>query len=165
MRFLDETGSPFSWCPTRLFLVSPSSLVFLLPRFPWWRVLFFLLFRLGATAPPRSFRAWSMHIPLACCLLSCVTDVDLFYYFPSSFPFRFRFGHRLFHPVFFLWVLCCVLGFGFCCDSFSIGYTVYFEACILIRTHADLTFFCLRYTICFSYCVVYFLFSIRCLLR
>ena len=23
------------------------------------------------------------------------------------FNFRFRFGHRLFHPVFFLWVLCC----------------------------------------------------------
>ena len=31
-----------------------------------------LLFRLGATCthPPRSLRAWSMRIPLACCLLS-----------------------------------------------------------------------------------------------
>ena len=55
--------------------------------------------------------------------LSCVVDVDLFLLF-SSLPalLRFRFGHRLFHPVFFLPVLRCLLGFGFCCDSFSIWY-------------------------------------------
>ena len=46
-----------------------------------------LLFRLGATPPPRSLRASSMRIPLACCLLSCcVPDVDLFYLSFSSFP-------------------------------------------------------------------------------
>ena len=71
-----------------------------------------------------------MRIPLACCLLSCVVDVDLF--FISSLPslFRFRSGHRLFHPVFFLRVLCCLLGFGFCCDSFNIWYI-----CTLIYTY------------------------------
>ena len=34
--------------------------------------------------------------------------------------FRFRLGSCLFHPVFFLWVICCLLGFGFCCDLFSV---------------------------------------------
>ena len=56
----------------------------------------------------------------------------------SSLPslFRFRFGRRLFHPVFFLWV-CCLLGFGFCRDSFSIH--IYNHGLHLIRTHAKLT--------------------------
>ena len=46
-----------------------------------------LLFRLGATPPPRCLRAWSMRIPLACCLLSCVLGVDWFHFFslPSLF--------------------------------------------------------------------------------
>ena len=47
-----------------------------------------------------------MRIPLAWCLLSCVLAVDLFYFCSLFLPFfRFRFGHRLFHPGFFLWVL------------------------------------------------------------
>ena len=46
-----------------------------------------LLLCLGATPPPASLRALSMRIPLACCLLSCVLDVDLFHFFFSSFPF------------------------------------------------------------------------------
>ena len=57
------------------------------------------------------------------CVLSCIVDVDLFNFILLFLPslFRFRFGRRLFHPVFFLRVLvCCLLGFGFCCDSFSI---------------------------------------------
>ena len=50
----------------------------------------------------------------------CV-DVDLFLFFFSSFPFSISIWTSfVFHPVFFLWVLCCLLGFGFCCDSFSI---------------------------------------------
>ena len=71
--------------------------------------------------PPRAAcEPASTRIPLACCTLSCVLPVYLLYF--SSLPslFRFRFGHRLFHPIFFLWVLCCLLGFGFRCDSFSI---------------------------------------------
>ena len=74
----------------------------------------------------------------------------------SSLPslHRFRLGHRLFYPVFFLWVLCCLLGFGFCCDSFSIWYTVSWY----VRTLISPFNFCLRHTICFSYCVHYLLF-------
>ena len=45
--------------------------------------------------------------------LSCVADVYLSLFFLLSL-FRFRFGHSLFHPVFFLWVPCCLLGAGFC---------------------------------------------------
>ena len=67
---------------------------------------------------------------------------------------RFRFRHRLFHLVFFLRVLCCLLGFGFCCDSFSIDIPGIYI--ILIRTYADLTFFfCLE---------VYDLFQLLCVL-
>ena len=45
-------------------------------------------------SPPRCLRA--LRVPLACCLLSCVLAVYLFYF--SSLPslFRFRFGHRYF---------------------------------------------------------------------
>ena len=73
------------------------------------------------TPPQRSWWASRMRIPLACCLLACVADVDFFFF--SSLPAltRFRFGHRLFSSCFFLWVLCCLLGFGSCCDSFSIS--------------------------------------------
>ena len=46
-----------------------------------------LLFRLGDTPPPRSLRACSIRLPLACCLLSCVLAVDLFYF--SSLPSLF----------------------------------------------------------------------------
>ena len=49
-----------------------------------------LLFCLGATPPPRSSRAWSMRIPLACCLLSsflrCWCRL-IFVFLFSSFPF------------------------------------------------------------------------------
>ena len=84
-----------------------------------------LLLRLGATPPPRSLWAWSMRIPLACCL-SCVVDVDLPLFFLLFLPFfDFNLGIVCFHPVFFLWVLCCLLGFAFCCDSFSIWYVSY----------------------------------------
>ena len=37
----------------------------------------------------------------------------------------FLFGHRFFHPAFFLWVLCCLLGVGFCCDS--LAHDMYFD--------------------------------------
>ena len=107
-----------------------------------------LLLRLGATPPPRSLWAWSMRIPLACCL-SCVVDVDLPLFFLLFLPFfDFDLGIVCFHPVFFLWVLCCLLGFAFCCDSFSIWYVSY----TYVRW-SHLSYFCLRYTICFSYSV------------
>ena len=44
-------------------------------------------------------------------------------FFSSLLPFvDFDLDIVCFHPVFFLWVLCCHLGFGFCCDSWSIWY-------------------------------------------
>ena len=59
-------------------------------------------------------------------------------YIPSHFLFRF--GHGLFHPVFFLWALCSLLGFGFYCDSFStyqvLVHDIHIRSCILIRTRA-----------------------------
>ena len=60
-------------------------------------------------------------------ILSCVLDVLLF---PYSIPIW-----TLFYPVFFLCVLRSLLGFGFCCDSFSIRVIGMF-----IRIYADLTF-------------------------
>ena len=71
---------------------------------------------------PRSLRAWSIRIPLAYCLLYCVADVDLSFFPPLPSLSRFRCGHGLFYPLLFLWVICCLLGFGFCCDSFRIWY-------------------------------------------
>ena len=76
----------------------------------------------------------------------------------------------VFHHVSLSWVPCCLLDFGFCCDSFSIYimihqvyiYTSYI--CILIGTLIS-PFLCLRYTICFSYCVYYLLFLFVFLLR
>ena len=104
---------------------------FSLPCFPSWRILLFCYFVSALHPPPRSLRAWSMRIPLACCLFSCVVDVDLSIF--SSLPslFRFRMGHRLSSCIF----LACLLGFDFCCDSFSIRsmiyiYILYLDTCV-----------------------------------
>ena len=145
----------------RLFLVSPSSLFFSLPCFPWWRIPLILLFRLGATPPP-TLRA-SLNYAYSPCVLSSfflaflllIYFLWLYFFFSSFSFFRFRFGHRLFHSVFFLWVLCCLLGFSFCCDSFSICSVSWY-----VRTLTSPFNFRLRYTICFSYCVYYLLFFI-----
>ena len=107
-------------------LLSPSSLFFSLPCFSLVVDSVILLFRLGATPPPRSLRASIMRIPLACCLLSSFFFVALLmltylFFFLLFLPiFDFDLDIVCFHPVFFLWVLCCLLGLGFCCDSFSI---------------------------------------------
>ena len=44
---------------------------------------------------------------------------------PSGIPVLDRI--RSFHPVFFLWVLCCVLGVGFCCYSFCLIPGIYLD--------------------------------------
>ena len=128
----------------RLFLVSPSSRLFSLPCFPWWRILWFCYF-VSAQHPPRA----------PCEPQVCVVPLGVFFFFFCYYPpadgypcvlssflrcwcwlilyfsrpslFRFRFGHRLFHPVFFSWVLCCLLGFRFGCDSFSVPYAMYLD--------------------------------------
>ena len=60
----------------------------------------------------------------------------------SSFPFRLRFGHRLFHPVLFWWVPCGLLGSVSVSAATRLAYDM---IRILIRTwyihtYADLTF-------------------------
>ena len=77
-----------------------------------------------------------MCTPLACCLLSCVVDVDLISF--SSLPslFRFRFGHRLFHPGSFSCGYRAVSSV-----SVSVATRLAYDICLLIRTYADLTFF------------------------
>ena len=150
---------PFCLVVLRLFLVSPSSLFFPLPCFPWWRILFICYF--VSAIHPLAFIA-SLKYAYSPCVLSFLALLMLTYLTFSYLPslFRFRLGHRLLHPVFFLWLLCCLLGFGLCCNSFNIR-----MICIPIRTHADLTFyFCLRYTICFSYvlCVLSSVFYLFC---
>ena len=83
-----------------------------------------LLFRLGATPPPRApcvFEVCLFSLRADVFFLSYVADVDLSLFFLLFLPFfDFYLDIVCFHPVFFLWVLCCLFGFGFCCDSFSI---------------------------------------------
>ena len=81
-----------------------------------------LLFRLGVTPTTRSLRTWSMCVPRACCILFFLALLMLTYLFFCLLflPFfDFDLDIVCFPPVFFFWVLCCLLGFGFCCDSFS----------------------------------------------
>ena len=72
--------------------------------------------------------------------LSCVRcRCWLIFVFLLFLPFfDFDLDSVCFHPVFFLRVIRCLLGFGFCCDSFSI--LVWYQICILIRTYVDRTF-------------------------
>ena len=82
---------------------------------------YILLFRVGATPPPRAPCEPEVCVfPLRAVLLPCVA-VDLSSFSLLFLPFfDFDLGIVCFHPVFFLWVLCCLLGFDFCCYSFNI---------------------------------------------
>ena len=107
------------------------------PCFPWWRILLFCFYFVSVLhSLPRSLRASSMRIPLACCLLSCVADVDLSFLFFCSLPslFRFRFRHRLFSSCLFLLGTMLSPRFRFLLRL------VWHMICILIRTYADVTF-------------------------
>ena len=103
-----------------------------LPCFPLWRILLLLIVTLlfcyfvSALHPPALLAnlkyayspcVLSSFFFLALLMLACLLSF-------SSLPslFRFRFGHRLFSSCLFL-VGTMLLGFGFCCDSFSILYT------------------------------------------
>ena len=107
-----------------------------------------------------------MRIALACCLLSCVSDVGSSLMFFLLFPFSISIWTSfVFHPVFFLWVLCCLLGFRFLLRLVYIAYdTMYFDT-KYARTLISPFSSCLRYTICSSYCVIifglYFVFLLR----
>ena len=112
-----------------VFLVSPCSLFFFASLLFCVEDSVILLFRLGATPPPRApcepeVRVFPLRVPLRVVfILALMLTYVLFSSLPSHF--RFRLGHLLFHPVFFLRVVCCLLGFDFCCDSFSISYIYY----------------------------------------
>ena len=97
----------FRWfCPVVLsfsvcFFVSASSLLLSLPCFPWWRIMLFCSF-VSALHPPRVLCAPEVCVfPLHSVFLHSCCWFVLFFSHPF---FRFRFGHRLFHPVFLLWV-------------------------------------------------------------
>ena len=109
----------------RLFLVSPSPLFSSLPCFSLVADSVIMLFHFVSALrpPPHALLATLKYAYSPCVLSSCVLDADLFFSSLASL-FRFRFGHGLFRPVFFLWALCCLLGFGFCCDSFSKLYDI-----------------------------------------
>ena len=63
-----------------------------------------LLFRLGATPPPGAACEPEICVnPLGAVLLLALFLLIYLFFFFSPF-FDFEFGHRLFHPVFFLWV-------------------------------------------------------------
>ena len=81
----------------------------------------------------------------------------LFYIFLfSSFPFSILIWISFVSSCLFLWVICCLLGFGFCRDSCRIWYTEYVSW--YIRTLISPFYYCLRYTFCFSGCVYFLLF-------
>ena len=71
-----------SSCRVPFFLgVSHSWLLFSRPCFPWWRILsLFCYFVLALHLRPRSLRASSMCVPLACCLYWDI-DADFFSFF------------------------------------------------------------------------------------
>ena len=75
-----------------------------------------------------------MRIPLACSLLSCVVDVDFFFFSYLFSLFRLRFGHRLFHRLFLAGSM-PPPRFRFLLRLVS------HTRCILIRTNDDLTLF------------------------
>ena len=103
-----------------------------------------------------------MRIPLACCLLSCVLAVDLFYF--SSLPSLLSIS--------ILDIVCFILSFS--CGyyavssvSLSAGTLLTYDIYTYLDTCARLSHlhFCLRYTICFSYCMYHLVFLFVFLLR
>ena len=105
----------------RLFLVSPS-LFFSLPCFPWWQILLFCYFVSAVHPLPRAPCEPEVCVfPLRAVFFLALLMLIYLYFFLLFLPFfDVDLDIVCFHPVFFLWVLCCLLGFGFCCDSFSV---------------------------------------------
>ena len=147
--------TPGTHVPGMIYTKYTGYFYFLFSCNPMWRILLFCCFVSVLHLPPRSLRASSM--PQVCLkyasTMRCWLIFFLFVF--SSSPFLFRFGH-CFRPVFSLWVLCCLLGFGFCCDSFCILYIIHICVSWYVRTYADLTF-------CFVL-EVYDLFQLLCVL-
>ena len=91
-----------------------------------------------ATPPPRCLLPCKSAYTLVCFLLYCFLAFISFIFFLFLAFFYFDLDVDVFHPVFFLWVLCCLL--SFCCDSLSVRIM-----CIwYVRTLISLFFFVWR---------------------
>ena len=86
----------------RLLLVSPSSLLFSLPCFPYWRILLFCYFAsaLHSPRPPCESEVCVFPLRTVFFLALLMLTYVFFFFLPSLF--RFRFGHRLFSSCIFL---------------------------------------------------------------
>ena len=101
--FLFRSVLSFRLVVLLLILVSPSSLLLSLPCFPLWRILLFSYFvwALQRTCAPCEPEVCIFPLRAVSFFSYCVADVDLYLIFFSSFPFPFRFGHRLFSSCLF----------------------------------------------------------------
>ena len=157
------------WYVRLINFIHPPHTSYSLLCFPWWRILLLCYFVLALHHPraPCETDVYVWVFPLRA-VFSLAFFMLTFFFLLLFLPFfrfvRFRFGHRLFHPVFFLWVLCCLLGFGFCCDSLRMVCTSKYVFWILIRAYADLTFLflseayacvCFRYMACIIFCFLF----------
>ena len=126
----------------RSFIVTPCSLFVSVPCFSWWRIVVkIMLFRLGGTPPPGAPCEPEICVfPLRAVFFLAFLMLNCFLFSsrpspPSLFSISIPIWTSFVSPCLSLWVLCCLLGFGFCCDSFSIR-MIY----IYLDTYADLAF-------------------------
>ena len=111
---------PFSSCRFSVCCIAFVAFLFTFPAFLGGGFCYSVISSRRYVHPPRApCEPEVCVVPLCAVFFLAFLLSILFIYCLLFFPFfRFRFGHRLFHPVLFLRVLCCLLGFGFCCDSF-----------------------------------------------
>ena len=94
---------------------------FSIPCFPWWRIMLVCYLVSVLHAPRAACEPELCVYPLCVVFFLAILQFFILFFF-SSFPFSTSIWTSFVHPVFFLWALCCLLGFGFCCDSFSVRY-------------------------------------------
>ena len=166
--FLFRSFLSFRLVVFRLILESPSSLVLSFPCFPWSVADSVFCYLVSAIHPPRA--PCEREVCVFQCMLSSFLRCWcwlIFVFFFTSFPFSISIWTSFVFTVFFLWVLCCLLDFGFCCDSFSIFMIIQDTRYVSWYVHTLISpfYFCLRYTKYFGYCVYYLLLLFVFLLR
>ena len=156
--FLSFRFCRFSVC----FFVSPSSFFVSISCFPWALVADSVIFCYFASVlhpPPAVCEPQVCVLALRAVFFLALLLLTFFFFHSLPCFSLIRFKTRFFHPVFFLWVQCCLLGFGFCCDSFSIWYDMIKHLDTHIRTLiSPICFFVLRYTILFQLLCIIFCF-------
>ena len=100
----------FRFVVFRSFLASPSSLFFSLPCSPLWRILISVI-------SSRCYTPTALLASLQVCVFPLRAVFFLEFFFLPVFDFDLDIVCFILS---FLWVLCCLLGFGFSRDSFSI---------------------------------------------